>query len=92
MKTNIFRVSYLSVTFCSKFYENQIEEYKTTANNDEREILSLSGHCMTLQHDIEMIKEQLEKSCESDSDWKRKLARANADLKHLKTKYKAEAL
>ena len=61
-------------------------------NNDEREILSLSGHCRTLQHDMEMIKEQLENSCESVSDLKRKLARANADLKHWKTKYEADAL
>ena len=41
---------------------------------------------------MEMIKEQLENSCESVSDLKRKLARANADLKHWKTKYEADAL
>jgi chromosome segregation ATPase len=41
---------------------------------------------------MEMIKEQLENSCESVSDLKRKLARANDDLKHWKTKYEADAL
>ena len=39
-----------------------------------------------------MIKEQLESSCESVSDLKRKLAKANADLKHWKTKYEVDAL
>ena len=39
-----------------------------------------------------MIKEQLENSCESVSDLKRKLARANADLKHRETKYEADTL
>jgi peptidoglycan hydrolase CwlO-like protein len=81
-KTNIFKVSYLLFTFFCKFYEIQLEENKGTANNDEREILSLSGHCRTVQHDIEMIKEQLENISESASDLKRKLARANANLKH----------
>jgi chromosome segregation ATPase len=41
---------------------------------------------------MEMIKEELENSCESVSDLKGKLARANADLKHWKTKYEADAL
>jgi hypothetical protein len=42
----------------------------------------MTGHCRSLQHDMEMIEKQLENSCESVKDLKRKLARANADLKH----------
>ena len=76
----------------SKAYESQLDEYKLTANNDEREIVSLSAQCRALQHESEMTKEQLENSSEAVSDLKRKLAKANADSKLWKTKYEADAL
>ena len=86
------RTNQYTFAICSKAYESQLDEYKLTANNDEREIVSLSGQCRALQHESEMTKEQLENCSEAVSDLKRKLAKANADSKLWKTKYEADAL
>ena len=69
-----------------------MEDYKITSNNDEREILSLSGHCKSLQHDIEMMKEQLENNSDLILDLKRQLTKAIAESKMWKTKYESDAL
>ena len=63
-----------------------------TTNNDEKEILNLSGHCRTQQHELEALKNQLEISFESVSELKRKLAKSEADFKSLKSKYDTDIL
>ena len=52
----------------------------------------MSGHCKTLQHDMEMMKEQLENSSDLISDLKRQLAKAIAESKLWKHKYESDAL
>ena len=52
----------------------------------------MSGHCKTLQHDTEMMKEQLENSSDIIADLKRQLGKADAESKLWKTKYESDAL
>ena len=82
---------FISYSFFSKFYEKQIEEYKLTTNNDEREITLLTSQTRKFQNDTDSLREQVEASSEHISELKRKLSKSDSEIKLWKSKYETEA-
>ena len=82
---------FIPYSFFSKFYEKQIEEYKLTTNNDEREITLLTSQTRKCQNDIDSLREQVEASSEHISELKRKLSKSDSEIKLWKSKYETEA-
>ena len=75
----------------SKVFAQQIEEFKISSNNYDRELSTITNQCRKYQNEIDASKEQLERSNEHISEYKRKLSKSDSELKMWRTKYETEA-
>merc|ERR1711963_1270912 len=70
----------------------QLEDSKRLADAETRERINLLGKMRNLQHDLEVMKENLEEEYEAKMEIERQLSKAFADIQLWKTRYETEGV
>jgi myosin heavy chain 6/7 len=70
----------------------QLDDSKKLADAETRERISLLGKMRNLEHELEVMKEQLDEEYEAKQEIERQLSKALADANLWKTRYETEGL
>merc|ERR1712165_572787 len=70
----------------------QLEDAKRLADAETRERINLLGKMRNLQHELEVMKEQLDEEYEAKMEVERQLSKAFADIQLWKTRYETEGV
>lgn len=70
----------------------QLDDSKRLAEAETRERINLLGKMKNLEHDLELMRDQLEEEYEAKQEIERQLSKALADINLWKTRYETEGL
>ncbi|OXA50729.1 myosin heavy chain, muscle [Folsomia candida] len=70
----------------------QLEDTKRLADEEGRERATLLGKYRNVEHDLDLLREQLDEEAEAKSEIQKQLSRANAEAQLWRTKYENEGV
>jgi myosin protein heavy chain len=71
---------------------SQIDDAKANADDEARERQALSAQCKNFEHEIAMMKEQIDETIEQKNEIMRQLSKTNAEIQAWRSKFENEGL
>jgi predicted nuclease with TOPRIM domain len=79
-------------TFQQVSLSTQLEDTKRLADEESREKATLLGKFRNVEHDLDVLREQLEEISESKSEVQKGISKSNAEAQFYRAKYESEGL